>query len=216
MTKKDLFDTSKLQNVEWGNIELPGLTDEELHNTNWNHIDGVRNSWNSESGKQRREKYSEITKKANEKRLKDTEYLKKIQETSRDIAKNPERNKKLSKSASLYWNSDTGKTQRSTQQKANWVKHRDSMIQSLKDRYVDGNLNKKISDALRNSDKVKEMAVRHRNEIQTPDGIFESRKAAALHYGIHPTAMNTRMKNHPTLYYYTKIGNGSTGYKNKK
>jgi hypothetical protein len=37
MTKKNLFDTSKLQDVQWGNIELPGLSDDKLHSTSWNH-----------------------------------------------------------------------------------------------------------------------------------------------------------------------------------
>ena len=33
MTKKfNIFDNTNLQDVEtWGNVELPGLTDEELH-----------------------------------------------------------------------------------------------------------------------------------------------------------------------------------------
>ena len=32
-----MFDNSNIQDgIEWGNIELPGLSDEKLHSTNWN------------------------------------------------------------------------------------------------------------------------------------------------------------------------------------
>lgn len=30
---------------EWGNIELPGLSDEKLLNTNWNRVEGVRRAY---------------------------------------------------------------------------------------------------------------------------------------------------------------------------
>jgi len=37
MTKKKFWDNSSLQEeIVWGNIQLPGLTDEELYSTNWN------------------------------------------------------------------------------------------------------------------------------------------------------------------------------------
>jgi hypothetical protein len=52
MTKKNLFDTSKLQEVKWGNIELPGMTDEELHSTNWNWIDAMKARDNNPNYKQ--------------------------------------------------------------------------------------------------------------------------------------------------------------------
>ena len=44
MTKKSkMWDNSNLQqDIQWGNIELPGLSDEELYNKNWNHIDAAK------------------------------------------------------------------------------------------------------------------------------------------------------------------------------
>lgn len=38
--------------------------------------------------------------------------------------------------------------------------------------------------------------------IQTPDGIFVSRNAAARYYGITPSSMNSRIKRRPTEYFY--------------
>lgn len=55
-----------------------------------------------------------------------------------------------------------------------------------------------------------------RNTIMTPDGEFESRKAAAEFYNVHPPVMNYRMKKNPDQYYYTNVTNGSTIKYSKK
>jgi hypothetical protein len=120
-----------------------------------------------------------------------------------------------SKEYRAWLKTNEGKEFRSTQQKKNWENNRETMTQALKDRYTDGKLGKKISTALKNSIKLKESAQKRTNSIQTPDGIFESRKSAAAFYKIDPTAINRRMKKDPANYYYIDIGNGSTGYKNK-
>lgn len=218
MTKKNkMWDNSNLQEeIVWGNIQLPGLSDEELLNTNWNHKDAVNNYWNSPQGKKQKEINKKRSVLLNKERLNDPSYRKRLVETSTAVAKNPERNKKLSKSSQEFWNSEKGKETRSQQSKKNWKENYETMRKGLKDRYADGKLGAKISQALKSSDKIKQMGKQQSNEIHTPDGVFPSRKAAAEFYGIHPTSMNKRLSNDPENYYYTKIGNGSTGYKNKK
>ena len=47
---------------EWGNIELPGLTDEELHSKNWNRITGLRDYYKTETVEKRRKKGAKISK----------------------------------------------------------------------------------------------------------------------------------------------------------
>lgn len=49
-----------------------------------------------------------------------------------------------------------------------------------------------------------------RNTIMTPDGEFESRKAAAEFYNVKPPVINYRIKKYPDQYYYTNVTNGST------
>jgi len=159
---------------------------------------------------------SEVSTKLNAERLSDPEYYDRIANISREIAKRPERNKKLSETQREYWNSESGKQQRSELQKKNWEMHRETMQQALADRYKDGTLSKKISNALKESDIVKEKAAKRVNKIQTPDGVFNSRKEAAEFYRVHPTTINTKLKNHPDKFYYIEIGNGATGYKDKK
>jgi hypothetical protein len=215
--KNKMWDNSNLQeDIKWGNIELPGVSDETLLTTNWNHKDAVNNYWNSPQGKQQKEINKIRSELLNKERLNDPEYKKRIVKISTAIAKNPERNKKLSKSSQEFWNSEKGKQTRSQQQKKNWQENYETMSKGLKERFADGKLGKKISERLKSSVKVKELAQKQSNEIHTPDGIFPSRKAAAEFYGIHPTGINRRLSNDPKNYYYTKVGNGSTGYKTKK
>ena len=43
MINKKLFDNSNLQeDIEWGNVKLPGLSDEELYKKNWNMVDAQK------------------------------------------------------------------------------------------------------------------------------------------------------------------------------
>lgn len=147
------------------------------------------------------------------------EVKKKLIESQKRNFSNPEFLKARDEGSAEYraWlKTDEGKKFRSDQQKKNWENNRETMALALKERYSDGKLAKKISEALKNSSKLKESAQKRTNKIQTPDGVFESRKAAADFYKIDPTAINRRMKKNPENYYYISVGNGSTGYKNKK
>lgn len=36
-----------MSNEEWGNIPLPGMTDEELHSKNWNRVDAMKRTWSN-------------------------------------------------------------------------------------------------------------------------------------------------------------------------
>lgn len=164
-----------------------------------------------------KKRLSEISKKLNAERLADPDYYDRISKISAENAKNPERNKKLSESSKKYWNSEKGKKQRSEQQKKNWENNKENMTKAMQDRYKnDPFLKKKISEALKNSDILKEKAKKRQNKIMTPDGEFESRKAAAEFYKIDPTQINARIKKWPDKYYYTEIRNGATGYKKEK
>ena len=49
---------------------------------------------------------------------------------------------------------------------------------------------------------VKRRAKKRCKSIQTPDGIFESRNAAAEFYGKDPAVISGRMKKYPDQYYY--------------
>lgn len=216
-SKKKLFDNSALQqDIAWGNIPVPGISDQDLHSKNWNHITAVQSFWDSARGQKQRKKYSQLSRRLNHERSLDPRWVKKRARISRNIAKDPERNRKLSQSAKKAWCSEEGRKKRGEISRANWKIHRETMSKALKDRYRDGKLSKKISQALRNSDRLKASARLRSNTIKTPAGVFESRKKAAEHYKIDPTRINSLMKKYPKDYYYIKIGNGATGYKNKK
>ena len=62
MTKKfNIFDNTNLQDVEsWGNVELPGLTDQELHSKNWNHISAMREWYKKAKPKELQARWDKI------------------------------------------------------------------------------------------------------------------------------------------------------------
>jgi len=48
---------------EWGNIELPGLSDQELHGKNWNHITSMRDYYASATPEEKQARWDKIGKK---------------------------------------------------------------------------------------------------------------------------------------------------------
>tara|TARA_R110000803_G_scaffold6993_1_gene22662 strand:+ start:887 stop:1366 length:480 start_codon:yes stop_codon:yes gene_type:complete len=63
MTKKfNIFDNTNLQDDEsWGNIQLAGYTDEELHSKNWNRITGLREYFKNETVEAKQKRGASIT-----------------------------------------------------------------------------------------------------------------------------------------------------------
>lgn len=53
MTKKKMWDNSNLvqEEIIWGNIQLPGISDEKLLNTNWNRVQASKELVNSSEWK---------------------------------------------------------------------------------------------------------------------------------------------------------------------
>lgn len=88
---------------------------------------------------------------------------------------------------------NVGKTFKHTQETKNKISKRH------KGRIVSAEAGKNISNALKGR-KVPWLA----KTIKTPMGIFESRRAAATAYNIHPSTMLERMKKYPNEYYYIK------------
>lgn len=73
---------------EWGNIELPGLSDDKLLNTNWNRVTGARQAV----------KIRETTgwKEKNEKRYEDPEYVQRVAKSISETYSTPEGRQKQS------------------------------------------------------------------------------------------------------------------------
>jgi hypothetical protein len=165
--------------------------DERL--VNW--ATGAKNRSESES-------WYKNTIEKNKRKAQDPEWIKKVSEKNREQSQDPNWKESQQNGCKEFWNSEEGRNIRSKQQKLNWQLNRDSMQKALKDRYADGNLNKKISDTLKNSNACKENGKRNMKPLVTPNGMFASRKEAANFYKIHSTSINQRIKNYPTLYYY--------------
>jgi hypothetical protein len=72
----------KDEEEKWGNIELPGLSDEKLHSTNWNRITGAREAVKSREANGWKEK--------NEQRYQDPKYKEFWIASIKEAYKNPE------------------------------------------------------------------------------------------------------------------------------
>jgi hypothetical protein len=200
------------QDDEWGNIELPGLSDEELLNTNWNHVAAARS------------------------RAKDPVWQKKQKELAERLRNDPKHAKRASFIAKnlhedeqykeKYLQGIRDRNQSKTFKESLEKRNADPEYQSklkkgIQNRKVDYSfmetddykLNLKLSmQEVRNRDDYKEkrksVGKKNSKKIMTPDGIFPSRKAAAEYYKKDPAEISLRMHKYPEQYYYIEDKNG--------
>jgi DNA repair ATPase RecN len=173
-----MWDNSNIQEgIEWGNVELPGLTDEELYKKNWNLITANREviknrdkdgSWsrkNAEAAKNRRPGWSNT-----------------ISETSFKTKSNPE------------WKKTFKKTIEKRNQDPEYFK---KLHEGIDKRNNDSEWYKKNLEAAQKRIKA----------IMTPEGKFNSVKEAIEHYNkvrnslYSESWLMTQRKKHPTKFY---------------
>jgi hypothetical protein len=187
-------------NEEWGNIELPGLSDEELFAKNWNRVAAAREIVKA------REKNG--WKEKNEERFKDDEYIKKLSSSIKSFyEQNPDFHKQKISSEQWITNQKIGmKTYvedpnyvnpRGMLNKTRSEESRKKASDSLKGHIKPLEGNKKISQS-RKGRKPKEESIKKMKEkllgretdrsrkVQTPAGIFEKLRDAADYYEVAP------------------------------
>lgn len=206
-----MWDNSNMQeDIEWGNIELPGVSDEELLNTNWNYVTSAQEKAKnpefrkklSSSVKQsyidkpdQLEKKVSALKKANEKKFNDPEYLKDLKIKRQQQAKDPVYLEKLKNGLN----------------KIDRKKWKENLLESQKKRNADPNWKKNISLAQQEKRKdpafAKKMFRLKAYAIKTPDGIFNGLDEAHIFYNKLRNFNNGRkwilgmMKKDPSNYY---------------
>lgn len=190
---------------EWGNIELPGLSDETLFKRDWVKTAAARK-------RSKDPKWIE----ANSKRLQDEEFLKKLSSSIKSFyEQNPEFQKQ--KVASEKWINNQKEGMKRYLEDPNYVHPRGMLGKTRSEesrkkasessrghiKPLDGN--KKISQA-RKGRKPKEESIRKMQEkllgretgrsrkVQTPAGIFEKLRDAADYYGIAPGSIKNFIK----------------------
>jgi hypothetical protein len=165
---------------QWGNIELPGLSDEKLLNTNWNYVEGIRQrgqsadyrkkmsenslkGWNDplvkqEASIERRERwqdadYRQRVLKTREEIIKTDEYKNKLKEGHKRSLQDPSLREKFSKASKSAWQRPGAKEKVRT---------------TLKEKWQDPDFKEKMS----------KRQPRSGIHIHTPWGEFTSRQAA--------------------------------------
>lgn len=157
---------------EWGNIELPGLSDEELFGKNWTRI-ALRQQQANDPVFQKQHLAGIAKRNSSE------DFAQSILQRNLDPTYKQKLNKGIAKRSTDY----------SFMQTEEYRQAHMAGMQQLKNdpnyKHVRKNVGKQNS-----------------KKIQTPDGVFDSRKLAAEHYKVDPAMISYRIKRYPDQYYY--------------
>lgn len=157
---------------EWGNIELPGLSDEELFKKNWNYV------------------------AANREKANDPNFIKKLSDKiSQSYIDNPELIERRRISSKNYMMKKI-----LDPEYKEFIKNRNKT--QVNDPAYKNALAKGIEKRNSNTDFIKKVTSRPKKPLVTPDGIFPCRNDAAKFYKFDPAYINTKMKKFPEQYYY--------------
>lgn len=190
--------------VEWGNIELPGLSDEELFRKNWNQVAAARE-------RSKDPKWIE----ANTKRLKDPEYLKKLSNSLRNSEKikiankkkgnDPEFRKAVSLGAKKHTSNPNYVNPRGMLGKTHTEEWCINQSKKLKGQIKPLEGNKKISEWRKGRSPSQESIEKMRKtntgketgrsrKVKTPAGVFDKLKDAAEYYGVATGSIKNYIK----------------------
>lgn len=197
-----------VENNEWGNISLPGLSDNELFGKNWNKV---------AAGKTIMEKlktdptWLEAHQQGQERKKSNPEALAAIADGNRKKAQDPEwiRATTLAQQKKNQNPEYKAKITSVLKERANDPAWRKKMSQVATERAKDPEYRKKLSDAKKGKAlseehlaKLKENGLKQRKTIVTPFGTFSGRKEAWEKLNISKSALERRMRTRPTEYYY--------------
>ena len=191
-------------NDEWGNIELPGLSDKELYGKNWN-------TALTEAEKEHRRKINkanmsnpvyrkqwDVAQKAGVKKAWDSEAGKKRKET-------------LGKKISKF---------RKENPREYTEEERTQRRETTKNLHQDPEFRKKYEEGLSKRNYHTDAAIKGRKKagetrrkiIVTPHGEIATLAAMSAFYNINVGSCQSRMKDKPHLYYYKDDGPGKPTY----
>ena len=210
--KKNLFDNSKLQEeIQWGNIPVGNMTDEELYSKNWNLIDIKRQHFADPNF--RKKHHDGILKNARE----NIEWLQKTIDRNKKIGKDHNRVKKISEKAKERFKdpikhkeiSEINKL-RNGKKVITPIGNFDTITLAAKALGIASNTLRRYIRSKKSGYSVEEKNNHYKNtgkKITTPYGIFESKTAAAIYIsdlGISNSEkkIDNYLKNNPTEYYY--------------
>jgi len=190
MNKKFFDNTSLQSDIKWGNIQLPGMTDEELHAKNWNLVDAAKERHNNPI-------YKENKNKALREKAKDPIWIanQKIGALKRNT---PERKENLKKYREKFLNDPNFIERRRIRNKnqINDPKYIEALHKGIEKRGQDPNFLISLQNAR------KERLIAEKGLLKCPVGIFLRQKNAADALNISVTTLQKRIKQYPNEYYY--------------
>lgn len=158
---------------EWGNIPLSGLSDEKLLNTNWNFKKTITD----------RVHMSQVAIN----NFSDPEYKAKWYNAQMESMKT--RNRATAKTHPQW----ADKLRNNYLELSKSTEYKSKHQQAIDEFH-------KTEQGFRNREIARQA---HKKCIMTPDGEFESRNAASIHYNVTTMTMGRWLKQFPDKYYYT-------------
>ena len=191
--KKNLFDNSNLQEpIEWGNIPVGGMTDEELHSTNWNYIDAARERNNCPSTQEKYRAEGKRKSQSEEHKALMREVNKKTAQTKEwQQAHNQENSKRFNDPTWKEWKAEDNRKKMSN---PNW---HPELMKGIEQRDKTPKFQEHLKKLKQNKYKP----------IHTPYGDFPSKKDAVESMGKAGIVnaigkLREWLKTKPTEYYY--------------
>lgn len=227
MTKK-LFDNSNLQQeIEWGNIPVGNMTDEELHGTNWNHLTAMQDLAKSPEWRKKlhaavkTEEFSKLKSEQTTRLWQDPDYKKvqhaavttpEVKQKQRAAAlareANPEfKQKKKDLLDPTY--QDPIRNKKISDMRKRYIADNPDTMKELSRKSHEGKT-KEYYDAKSQKRRqngtwlegVRKAGAQRRKPIMTPAGRFESKGDAAKHYKWDSAAVGYWLKKDPANWYY--------------
>lgn len=165
----------------WGNIELPGLSDDELYAKDWN-----RTAANQEKARDpvwRKKRYDALLKKTSTETWKQNHRL----GVDKRTAENND------------WKANVGTANREKAKSDNWIAKCQLAMEKNK-------ANAKWIEMKKQSGKT--LGLNNSRKVKTPDGVFDSVRQAREFYKIPDQGIQFLMKTFPKKFYYLDQGPG--------
>ena len=179
------------KDTEWGNIELPGLSDEKLLATNWNRVSASRDAVIKRSQTAWKPNIIKRNKKMAESEQWQQAHL--AAAVKRKTENSDWRNNVISanqaKGADLEFRKTLSQAHLKLYQDPEHVKKHQEGREKMKNNGVW-------------ADNVRKAARARRQAVVTPQGAFNSRPSVCEHYKIDITTLGRWLKNKPTEFYY--------------
>jgi len=200
MTKNKMWDNSNMQEeLEWGNVPVGNMSDEELYKKNWNKVEGRRSALANPKNREKyydNEQWLKACAKKRAESLKSPEVSAKLSAAHKKRYEDPtERAKTAQATKDSFLTDPTRAKRQADNSKKTWANPqlRKQVSESHKKQWKDPAKRQQLSESMKSIRKY---------AMICKDLWFESSQAAADYFGVSRDMIGYYRKKYPEEYYY--------------